>query len=549
MPRNTSNRVEYDGRLALAIKAYNLEQFNSLRSCAAAYDILLNTLIRRVRGGSSRARLAESRRNLTNEEADSLVRWVLDLANQGHPVRFNHIRFMANQLLSVRCSLDSKVGKNWVGRFVKQRPELRTQRYRKYAYQRALCEDPKKVREWFDLVRNMIRKYGVPPSDVWNFDESGFAMGVLGSSLVVTGVENTTKQASIQAGNREWVTTIDAISAEGESIPPMFIFKGKVHQSTWYNPEWFEPDWTVGLSETGWTNDDLGLAWLKNVFDPPSNRFRQGVHRILVMDGHGSHETPAFDAACKERNIIPIYMPPHSSHLLQPLDVGLFSPLKRAYTKELENTFRMGINHVDKIEFLETYKRIRPQVFTKSNILGAFRGAGLHPLEPAVVLDLLHNVLGPSTPENEPERTLQSSPWEPHTPHTSKDLLKQKEALSARLQGRSRRLSSPTQRLLDQVVKGCQMAMSGATILATENIALRTANEKQKRKRTLDRSFIGEGGVLSGVEAQARLVRPRIDDIQSETGPNQSLTTRAPPRCSICRSLDHNARKFPNKTV
>lgn len=209
----------------------------------------------------------------------------------------------------------------------------------------------------------------------------------------------------------------------------------------------------------------------------------------------------------------------------------------------------MGINHVDKVEFLDAYKRVRPKVFTKSNILGAFRGAGLHPLNPAVVLDLLHAVLGPSTPENEPTEALQSSPWEPSTPHTARDLTKQKEALSARLQDRARRLSSPAQKLLDQVVKGCQMALSGATILTVENIALRTANERQKRKRALDRSFTGEGGVLSGVEGQNRSVRPRIDDSGIETGPNGSSTTRAPPRCSICRSLDHNARKCPDKTT
>ena len=153
------------------------------------------------------------------------------------------------------------------------------------------------------------------------------------------------------------------------------------------------------------------------------------------MDGHGSYKTPEFDAACKKLNIIPIYMPPHSSHLLQPLDVNLFSPFKRAYTKELKNTFRLGINHIDKLEFLETYKRVRSQVFTPSNILEVFKGAGLYSFNPTVVFDLLNAPLGPITPENELEQVqLQSSPWALQIFHTIKQLDKQKRALSFRLQ-------------------------------------------------------------------------------------------------------------------
>ena len=52
---------------------------------------------------------------------------------------------------------------------------------------------------------------------------------------------------------------------------------------------------------------------------------------LLVLDSHGSHLIPEFDKTCSENNIIPIYMPPHSSNYCQPLNVTCFSPLKRAY--------------------------------------------------------------------------------------------------------------------------------------------------------------------------------------------------------------------------
>ena len=69
------------------------------------------------------------------------------------------------------------------------------------------------------------------------------------------------------------------------------------------------------------------------------------------LDSHGSHLTPQLDQVCEENNIISICMPSHSSHLLQPLNVGCFAPLKRSYGRLVENQMRLGINHIDKIDF------------------------------------------------------------------------------------------------------------------------------------------------------------------------------------------------------
>ncbi|KAM5526450.1 transposase [Fusarium oxysporum f. sp. phaseoli] len=56
---------------------------------------------------------------------------------------------------------------------------LKTRLFRKYDYQRAKCEDPTIIRGWFRLVQNTIAKYGIRSDDIWNFDETGFMMGVI----------------------------------------------------------------------------------------------------------------------------------------------------------------------------------------------------------------------------------------------------------------------------------------------------------------------------------------------------------------------------------
>jgi hypothetical protein len=98
----------------------------------------------------------------------------------------------------------------------------------------------------------------------------------------------------------------------------MIIFEGKVHISTWYT-DTLPRDWTIALSDKGWTDDSLGLTWLTDVFEKHTKDYTKGVYRLLILDGHGSHATPQFDLFCAEHYIITLCMPPHSSHLLQPL--------------------------------------------------------------------------------------------------------------------------------------------------------------------------------------------------------------------------------------
>ena len=65
-------------------------------------------------------------------------------------------------------------------------------------------------------------------------------------------------------------------------------------------------------------------------------------------------------------------MPIYSLHLLQPLDVGCFSPLKRAYGRLIEDKMRLGFNHIDKFDFLEAYPQARTAIFSADNIKSGF---------------------------------------------------------------------------------------------------------------------------------------------------------------------------------
>ena len=120
---------------------------------------------------------------------------------------------MADRLLGERGS--SLVSINWPTTFVNRTPGIKTHINRPYDRQRALCKDLEIIGAWFKLVENTKAKYGITDIDSYNFDETGFQMGVLLSQVVVIGSKRRNRPKAIQPGNREWVTVIQAINAMG----------------------------------------------------------------------------------------------------------------------------------------------------------------------------------------------------------------------------------------------------------------------------------------------------------------------------------------------
>ena len=105
-----------------------------------------------------------------------------------------------------------------------------------------------------------------------------------------------------------------------------------MHLESWYRENPFPSDWVIAVSENGWTTNELGLEWIKH-FEKHSRSRTIGVKRLLILDGHESHHSDGFEQFCKENDIVTLYIPPHSSYLLQPLDVRYFRLLKIAYGK------------------------------------------------------------------------------------------------------------------------------------------------------------------------------------------------------------------------
>jgi hypothetical protein len=130
-----------------------------------------------------------------------------------------------------------------------------------------------------------------------------------------------------------------------------------------------------------------------------------GAYQLLIIDSHKSYNSHKFYKYCEEEKIIVLCMPPYSSYLLQLLNVGCFSPLKRAYSDEINSLAQYSTKKIKKEAFLPAFKAAFKKAMTKDNICAGFRGARLVPHDLEAVILKLDVVLHTPTPPK-PEDTL-----------------------------------------------------------------------------------------------------------------------------------------------
>ncbi|RPB02739.1 DDE-domain-containing protein, partial [Choiromyces venosus 120613-1] len=233
-----------------------------------------------------------------------------------------------------------------------------------------------------------IKYYGIVPENMYNMDEKGFTMGK-GERCKVIYRRVRKNPRLTHDGSQEWVTVIEAVSAAGIVLPPMLINKGEAHSmgyETWLP---FPTQKKVGLirNSGGWSSSRKTLKYQPWSSNRLNLNWAKGKYRLLLLDGHTSHLTWEFFNFYLSHRVIPLCFPAHLTHLLQPLDVGLFGPLQHYYSAELDECIVKGEEGMNKEEFLQILLPARKRAYTENNILWAWEGAGIQPLNPRRVLD------------------------------------------------------------------------------------------------------------------------------------------------------------------
>jgi hypothetical protein len=352
-------------------------------------------------------------------------------------------------------------------------------------------------------------------------DESGFAVGASQSSRALVNIREASSWKQI-GSRQEWITAIECVSAAGAAIAPLLIFKAK-HTNTGWIPAQTPQDWRFSTSSSGWTSNSHGYEWLTTVFEPLTKPTDPTFRRLLIMDGHSSHITANVIAFCMRNSIDLLILPPHCSHILQPLDVDVFAPLKRALAFETDATLRLDTGRIPRVKWVEMYIRARRKALASHIILSGWRGAGLVPLSPISVLDRLPILSGTaaSPPHTPPQQIdldlslLQSSPPD------GTELQQANTLLNATIKA-SHDIPSPAKRYIARMSRAFELTHS-------DNITLRKQLKEaegllgtRKIRKTGKRVALKGKFVFSTQE-----VHKLVEEAEAETARKQSRNSHA----------------------
>ena len=204
-----------------------------LRIIARKHKIDHNTLGRLVKGGQSMSAFNASKRKLTFAEERVLVDFILESADRACPMTASSIEEHANAILAFREVSGEKVGGSWTQRFLDRYcDELQSHWSSPLATQHVKSLNKEAVTHWFQLIEERLVKRGIKTHNIYGMDESGFPPSHSGKERVV-GRRGSKIQHRASGANRENVTALVTICADGSTLKPIIIFKGCNFMKNW----------------------------------------------------------------------------------------------------------------------------------------------------------------------------------------------------------------------------------------------------------------------------------------------------------------------------
>lgn len=363
----------------------------------------LTTFTRRLNGGLTKIESANAREVMLPGETEALLDHLVTSAKRGFPLNRKSLKEAALGILEARLGGHAYLGKGWSTRFFRRHSGiLRTHWGQTLDMKRGRAVNPATNETYFKLLKETlgVQEDGsqtILPENIYGCDESGFMQGVAETGRVI-GLAGAGGQHVLRHINRETTTVLVTICADGTSLPPLVIFKGKHFQVSWNrnNPLGCRsvfashlstndsPLCSLAHSENGWITQELGVGYLQTFIDETKEKCK-GRTRVLLVDGHTSHCTYEFLKLAADNNIIILCYPPHATHVYQGLDVACFGTMKKYWHEACEAYESVANKRVSKAKFLEVFADPYRKAFTSDLIKSAFRRTGVVPYDPSVI--------------------------------------------------------------------------------------------------------------------------------------------------------------------
>lgn len=381
----------------------------SLRAAADLYGMDFSALFYRLKKSKAINSLVdETRRCTTNtkcysskytsqqifnvEQETLLCEYIIKCSVLNYGLTYRQIRQLAFDYakrlnLKIPSSWDkNKIsGIDWVKGFMKRHPQLTLRKPENTSFARATAFNKANVAEFFDNYERALNSGAFTAEHIYNLDETGVLTVVQAPNVVAKlGARQVGQAVSGERGSM--ITMCMIINALGNTVPPVFIFpRARFHDSMLFGA----PTGSLGLansSKSGYMIGPLFLEVLKHI--KKHTRCSVDNKILLVMDNHESHCTLDAVLFAKDNGIVLVTFPPHCSHRLQPLDVGVLGPFKSKLRVAQNDWMVSNPGKTISIHNLAGLANTAYAAsFTSKNITAAFQKTGIWPFSRLVFTD------------------------------------------------------------------------------------------------------------------------------------------------------------------
>ena len=358
-----------------------------LKEASRLYNLPVETLRRRVIGAVDIHCRPGPPTVLTEEEEKKLSDYIVKMADIGFGLGREDLRMAAFRIADKSGRPhpfhNGMAGVAWLDGFFIRHPKLVLRTAQPLSYSRAVSASHETIQDYFAKLAAMYARLNIlsKPMQIFNTDEIGvFVVHKPGKVITEMGRKCVWSISSAEKGKNH--TILSCVSAAGFSLPPFMVYPRKRISEALKVGAY--PGTCFTCSDKGWITQEVYVEWfrffLKTI--PPIRPI------LLIADGHSSHVSmEVIELAC-DNNVHLLCLPSHTTHLLQPLDVGIFKSLKSHYNKECKKYMAAHPGQMVTTEVIASLiGRAWSLSFTPVNIMAGFRKSGAYPLNPGVIDD------------------------------------------------------------------------------------------------------------------------------------------------------------------
>jgi|SRR5277367_6185611 len=314
-----------------------------------------------------------------------LVDWIKNCARMGFPITkaclLDSVSLLIKTAKIENPFSNGVPGKKWFQSFMKRNPDI-SQKHAEYINNARAAVTEEKIRLWFRDVTEYLGenvKILEDPTRIFNMDETAFYLSPVGS--LVLAERGKPVYDTFRNSDKDNITTLITVSAAGCIAPSMTVFKYERIPTA--IPKAAPKEWGIGKTENGWMTGESFYEYFANIFQPYLEENQIPLPVIVFFDGHTSHLTLPLSNFCRDNQIILVCLPPNTTHIMQPLDVSFFFPLKH----EWRNFLRLyrhehSGEEITKYNVIQALSQILNKPTFPSAIRSGFATCGIFPFNP-----------------------------------------------------------------------------------------------------------------------------------------------------------------------